>query len=202
MKSAANVLKKKTAFKEEMDRRFPAADSEKAWQKAHALLDSFYQKYADLPKGVKLHTDSFIFPAAAIYLAMREIDPDQAFAVMTKVMKERSEKIGGKLAGFTKLPGARRLFMNIWDPMCRNMFGEKSGFQNVFYPKEKDVYRMDITACPYHKYLTELGCPEINRLFCENDVYTYGSLPGIRFIRTKTIGQGDELCNFRLELEK
>ncbi len=61
---------------------------------------------------------------------------------------------------------------------------------------------MDITQCPYHKYLTELGCGELNKLFCDNDVYSYGSIPGLKFTRTKTIGDGDERCDFKMELIK
>jgi hypothetical protein len=59
---------------------------------------------------------------------------------------------------------------------------------------------MDITQCPYNKYLTELGCPELNVLFCENDVHSYGNLPGLKFTRTKTIGAGDDLCDFKMEI--
>ena len=84
--------------------------------------------------------------------------------------------------------------------MSHKMFGETSGFKNVFYPKEKGCFRMDITQCPYNKYLTEQGCPELNVLFCENDVYTYGNLPGLKFTRTKTIGAGDDLCDFKMEI--
>jgi len=29
-----------------------------------------------------MHTDGFIFPAASIYLAMKEVDPDMAYDVM------------------------------------------------------------------------------------------------------------------------
>ena len=61
---------------------------------------------------------------------------------------------------------------------------------------------MDVTACPYNKYLTEMGCPEINILFCKNDEYTYGNLPGLKFSRTKTIGAGNGLCDFKMELKK
>ncbi|MBP3819472.1 MAG: L-2-amino-thiazoline-4-carboxylic acid hydrolase [Butyrivibrio sp.] len=39
-------------------------------------------------------------------------------------------------------------------------------------------------------------------LFCENDVYSYGNLPGLKFSRTKTIGAGDDLCDFKMELMK
>ncbi|MBQ7586413.1 MAG: L-2-amino-thiazoline-4-carboxylic acid hydrolase [Lachnospiraceae bacterium] len=49
-------------------------------------------------------------------------------------------------------------------------------------------------------YLTEQGCPELNILFCENDVHSYGNLPGLKFTRTRTIGAGDDLCDFKMEL--
>ena len=55
----------------------------------------------------------------------------------------------------------KSLFVKAWDPMTRKMFGSKSGFQNVFYPKKKGEFRMDIVACPYVKYFTALGCPEL-----------------------------------------
>ena len=84
--------------------------------------------------------------------------------------------------------------------MSHKNFGPTAGFCNVFYPKEKNRFKMDITACPYHKYLTELGCPEINILFCDNDVYTYGNLPGMKFTRTQTIGGDGELCDFCMEI--
>lgn len=36
--------------------------------------------------------------------------------------------------------------------------------------------------------------------FCENDVHLYGNLPGLKFTRTKTIGAGDDLCDFKMEI--
>jgi hypothetical protein len=59
---------------------------------------------------------------------------------------------------------------------------------------------MDIIECPYNKYLTEQGCPELNILFCENDVHAYGHLPGLKFTRTGTIGAGSDRCDFKMEL--
>ena len=45
-----------------------------------------YQKYSSLPKGVRMHTDSYIFPAAAMYLSAKEFSQEKTFAVMQKVM--------------------------------------------------------------------------------------------------------------------
>ena len=75
-------------------------------------------------------------------------------------------------------------------------FGKDSGFQNRFYPKKKGEYRMDILACPYCRYFTELGCFDLTRIFCENDERGYGNLPGLVFERTGTLGKGAERCDF------
>ena len=199
-KKTIKIMKSKKVFREEISKRMSAANKEKVWKAAHKRLYKMYIEHRDLPKGVSMHTDSFIFPAAAIYLSMKEIDPDVAYDVMKKVMAERSDNMGKMLAKCCKLPGFKTFFLRMWDPMSHKMFGEASGFKNVFYPTEKGCFRMDITQCPYNKYLTEQGCPELNILFCENDVHSYGSLPGLKFSRTKTIGAGDELCDFKMEL--
>jgi hypothetical protein len=57
-------------------------------------------------------------------------------------------------------------------------------------------YGYDYTECGVVKYFRAQGIPELSPYFCLNDLprsAAYGS--GLR--RTKTIGQGDDLCNFR-----
>jgi hypothetical protein len=101
-----------------------------------------------------------------------------------------------KLSALLRFPGMRSLFVKMWDPLTRKMFGEKSGFQNVFYPKKKGEYRMDVVSCPYNRYFTELGCPELTKISCGADDHVYGDLPGLKFERTTTIGRGGERCDF------
>ena len=197
---AYKIIKSKKLFKKEMMKRFSPSDVEKIWKDAESRLYIMYTTHTDLPKGVRSHTDNFIFPAAAIYLAMKEVDESTSYEVMKKVMAEKSSKTGQMISKCCKIPGFKKFFLGMWDSLSRKMFGETAGFKNVFYPTEKGCFRMDITQCPYHIYLTEVGCPELNVLFCENDVHSYGNLPGLKFTRTKTIGAGDELCDFKMEL--
>ena len=199
-KKACKVMKSKKLFKTEIAKRFAPSETEKIWADAENRLFELYASHTDLPKGVSAHTDSFIFPAAAIYLAMKEADSEIAYDIMKTKMAEKSDKMGQMIAKCCRFPGFKKFFLNMWDSMSHKMFGESAGFKNVFYPKEKDCFRMDITQCPYHTYLTEAGCPELNVLFCENDIHSYGNLPGLKFTRTKTIGTGDELCDFKMEL--
>ncbi len=199
-KKARKVMKSKKLFKTEIAKRFAPSETEKIWADAENRLFELYASHTDLPKGVSAHTDSFIFPAAAIYLAMKEADSEIAYDIMKTKMAEKSDKMGQMIAKCCRFPGFKKFFLSMWDTMSHKMFGETAGFKNVFYPKEKSCFRMDITQCPYHTYLTEAGCPELNVLFCENDVHSYGNLPGLKFTRTKTIGAGDELCDFKMEL--
>ena len=197
---AEKTMKGKTFIEGEIKRRLSPEMSSKVWRDATLRLARMYEEHQGLSKGVAFHTNKFIFPAAAIYLSLKEYAPDEAYDILKFTMKAKSESMGCSIAKMTMIPGFKRFFLFMWDKISHSMFSEKSGFKNVFYPKKKGEFRMDITECPYHKYLKEAGCPEINILFCENDVYQYGNLPGLKFVRTKTIGAGDELCDFKMEL--
>jgi len=202
MRNVNKTMKNKEFFKKAIDAKISADASDRVWEQAHKRLAKMYRDHQDLPKRVASHTDSFIFPTAAIYLSLKKECPKQAYDIVKDTMKERAVGMGKSLAKMTSIPGFKKFFLKMWDPMSHKMFGESAGFKNIFYTCEKGTFRMDITQCPYNKYLTELGCPELNILFCENDVYIYGSLPGLKFTRTKTIGAGNELCDFKMELEK
>lgn len=197
MNKADKILDKKTWVKEELDRRLPPEQADRIWKAARERLEEYLLRYADIPKGEHAHTDSSIFPAAAIYLSMKDaIGEEEAFEIMDLFSVHLTEGPAAMLSKVMLIPGMRDLFIKMWDPMTKKMFGSASGFANRFYENSKGEYRMDITSCPYSRYLTELGCPEITKIFCTNDDRTYGDLPGLEFLRTKTIGRGGDCCDF------
>lgn len=197
MTAAERIMKKKAHIKAEMDRAMPKAQSDELWRAATEKLDSILVRYAALPKGVHMHTDKRIFPSAAIYLTVKGVfGQREAYSIIENAAAQGCKGIAKKLAFLMRIPGMRGLFISMWDPLTRRIFGTNSGFQNVFYPKEKGAYRMDIIACPYCRYFTELGCPELTKIFCENDERVYGNLPGLEFRRTGTLGRGADRCDF------
>ena len=202
MKTAEKIMRKKTAIKDEMDKSLPKAQSDSLWRQATVRLDEYLNRYSDLTKGVRLHTDNKILPMAAVYLTLKDVTGQEtAYKIVEDAAINKCAGIEKTLRRLTKLPGMRSLFIKIWDPLTKKVFGAKSGFQNTFYPKRKGEYRMDVTVCPYCRYLTELGCPELTRIFCENDERIYGNLPGIQFKRTGTMGKGAERCDFCIRKE-
>ena len=200
MNNAEKIMKKKAVIKAELDKALPKAQSDTLWQEATARLEEYLTRYSSLPKGVHIHTDSRILPSAAIYLVIKdEIGQARAYKVIEDAAVQICAGLEKKLQKLMKLPGMQSLFIKAWDPMTRKMFGAGNGFQNVFYPKKRGEYRMDVTACPYCRTFTELGCPELTRIFCDNDERMYGNLPGLKFERTGTLGKGAERCDFCLK---
>ena len=199
MENAEKIMKKKAAVKAEMDKDLPRTQSDTLWREATTKLDGFLTQYRALPKGVHMHMDSRILPSAAIYLTVKDvIGKDNAYRVIENAAVQKCKPIEKKLRKLMKLPGMQSLFLKAWDPMTKKLFGPGNGFRNVFYPKKKGEYRMDVTACPYCRYFTELGCPELTKIFCENDERIYGNLPGLAFERKGTLGKGADRCDFCL----
>ena len=53
-----------------------------------------------------------------------------------------------------------------------------------------------------YRYFTELGTPELTKIFCINDECTYGDIPGLEFIRHTTLGTGGDKCDFHIRVSK
>ena len=199
MQSASQIMKKKAAMRAELEKHLPKEEADALWLQATERLSAILTRYADLPRAMRFHTEDRIFPSAAIYLTAKErLGEKTAFSIVENAAIELTDQLGKKLARMMRLPGMRSLFVRIWDPLVRKVFGPDNGFRNAFYPKQKGEYRMDVLACPYCRYFTELGCPELTRIYCENDERTYGKLPGIAFERTGTLGKGADRCDFRI----
>lgn len=200
MKAAEKLMKKKIIIKAEMDKILPKERSDFLWKEATEKLEGLLDRYSALPKGVHVHTDSRIFPSAAIYLtAKNTIGQEKAYEMIEDAAIKGCMNIEKKLSKMLSAQWMQRLFVKAWNPMTRKLFGSGNGFQNVFYPYKSGEYRMDVTACPYFRYFTELGCPELTKIFCENDERIYGNLPGLMFVRTGTLGKGSERCDFFLK---
>lgn len=91
----------------------------------------------------------------------------------------------------------KRIFLKLFSLGVKKSFGEPSGFRHEILVKNGKAFAFNIMECPYQKYCAAEGCPELVHVFCKNDEYAYGNLPGIRFDRTKTLGTGGDACDFK-----
>ena len=70
MVSTDKIMKNKQVFKNKMDEMLTREESDKAWQDAHSRLAKMYVAYPNLSKGVRAHTDFFIFRSRQFILQL------------------------------------------------------------------------------------------------------------------------------------
>ena len=202
MKNGVTTLNHDTGFrnmKKDLVQRYGKEAAERIWQKAGQNLEGFCRQYAYLPKEVKLHTDGNMFRNAAMYMAIKEEYPDDALEIMDQGVRAEGARVAKLLSTLLRIPGTKGLMLTVFAKMLDSFFGEAAGFQSTKHCISKEEVRFDITQCPYCKYLTQIGCPEIIRFSCEVDEYIYGRLPGLEFSRTGTLGTGASCCDFCLK---
>ena len=202
MKSGVSVLNRDTGFKTvrmELTERYGREAAQRIWNNAGRILEELCASYADLPAEVKVHTDGNMFRNAAVYMAIKEEHPDAAMEIVEIAMRKEGRRVARMIGALLRIPGAKRLFMGVFAKMLENYFNEAAGFRSTKHCINKREVRFDILQCPYCKYLTEIGCPELVRISCEIDEVIYGNLPGFEFSRTGTIGTGSSCCDFCLK---
>ena len=164
---------------------------------AVTLCNEWCGQYNGLPKKEKLHTEQMIFPRAAIYLQMIQYLPQQeAITLLEEAVRIGVEPDRKRLHAVTKIPFIRPLFFTIFPRLINTMFNGEAGFKAVEIEADSRHYRVDVLQCPYAKYCTLLGCPELTATFCLSDDRVYGDMCGITFQRQGTLGRGSDKCDF------
>ena len=73
---------------------------------------------------------------------------------------------------------------------------EKYGWAAVI--PESDAYiAVDYTKCGLTDWFRDQGVPEIAPIACEGDYIHFALWKGLKFVRTKTIANGDDICDMR-----
>ena len=182
--------------------RFGTDGTATIWLDAEHRLEGFLKTTAKLSSGEQLHAEGTIYPACAIYLAIAErCGRDEAFQIMETFMRTVALEAGAKLQKIVKPRFMRRIFMKGFGVVGSKMFGETAGFEQKLYENKSTHLRMDILACPYLRHCIAADARELAPLFCANDEYAYGNLPGIEFKRAGTLARGNDRCDFELTLK-
>ena len=205
MKSGVWVLDHDTGYrniKKELVRKYGKEQVQQIWEKAGKTWEELCARYAHLPEKMKQHTDGQMFRMAAVYMALKEAYPEVALEILGAGVEREGRRIAKMLSCALHIPGMDYVFLRIFAKMLGSSFNEDAGFKSTEHCMSKNEVRFDIHQCPYCKYLTELGCPEIIHFSCEIDEWIYGNLPGLKFERAGTLGTGADKCDFCLKRAK
>ena len=66
MKTAEQIMKKKASMRAELEKHLTEEEADALWRQATERLSAILKRYADLPKSMRFHTESRIFPSAAV----------------------------------------------------------------------------------------------------------------------------------------
>ncbi len=168
---------------------------EKVYQRTAKLLED----NQDSNKALQSHLQQ-ILPCIAFYevLIEKEGNREKALEVYDQWSLLGMEKAKKSIQNLMKIPGLYRLTPGIFNYLIDKMFGAEAGFQSKKVPGVKGFAR-DMVLCPYQLTCKKYGYPELTQFFCKSDDITYGSMhPKLVWGRTKTLGRGDDYCDFRL----
>lgn len=169
--------------------------------RAQARYDELY---AHRPRfhhpALRQHLEESILPGLALYQTLREESDDQeaVLAEIDRILAALVERSGRRqlvqVMGRLPDPFAILRIVNRW-AMKRVYPPEGWRFEWVEDSDQRIAY--DARECFYLNVLTAYGAPELTAHFCAVDDLLFGDLPGIAWERTKTLGRGDDRCDFR-----
>ena len=135
-----------------------------------------------------------ILPRVALYQALSQeaLPGEDVEATMRKYMQNivAAEKHAAT-AKLEAIPGFYFLYSKAFLRIMRT-----SDLWESTQAHDKDHFEATITKCLWHTACVEAGCPALCRLFCDVDDVTYGGLKKLGFSRTKTLGYGENCCDF------
>lgn len=135
-----------------------------------------------------------ILPRIALYQALSQgaLPGEDTEATMRSYMRNivAAEK-HASTARLEAIPGFYVLYRKIFLRVMRT-----SDLWESTQTYGKDHFEATITKCLWHTACVEAGCPALCRLFCDVDDVTYGGLKKLGFSRTKTLGYGEDCCDF------
>ncbi len=166
-----------------------------------ARFDELCSENKDEAKAMRPHTHVKIYPCIALLDAQIKngISRDKALEFNFAFIKWRSEVAANMVKKLMKIPFVYKKVPMMFGNMTKKNFGTRQNFAATFHELSSREMHFDMTKCPYSDICTKYGYPEITKAFCRGDDIVYGDMhPKIVWGRTKTIGDGDKVCNFKL----
>ena len=200
-------------------RTTPRMPRAQVWQRAlakrvdevdAALLMSYVQaRYESLyerrprfvQRALRMHFEQHILPGIALYQVLREQWRDEARVNNTIETLFRASAAlyppRRLTAWLRRLPSPFGVFRGALRQTLRRDF-PREGWDLEWIENSDACIAFDIHRCFYLRVLTHYGVPELTQHFCQLDDELAEALPPtIGWERTRTLGRGYDVCNFR-----
>ena len=188
-----NYLNKSTfkGIKSELTLKYGVSKSDEIWKYANS---EYHKIEIDEPDADKT-SRSYVFPAVSIYRAIEHYAPGEALGIMRSYGTKTGLKLKKMFGRITSLPGMPALMWKNMDKIAAKM---SSGYDVKNLWVEKDKCYMDVVACPLYDKAKALGAPEAVQMICCMDKEYMNGFRGVDYKRTKSVAEGDDCCDYRL----
>lgn len=176
-------------FKKELLNKFGDEKTSFIWKDAQTYLQDLEKNYPDLKK------KESIFPAVALYRAIEKHASGEALPFIRDYGTKIGLKVGNIIKVITALPGVPNLLWKKMDVVANKM---SSGYECKDVILTKHQLKMNVIGCPLYDGAKKLGTPEAAQLFCCMDKVYMTKMRGVAYQRTKSIAEGDDVCDYQL----
>lgn len=160
------------------------------WNEMQVELDKLEKEYPELDK------KESILPAAAIYRIIEKIKPGKGLETIRDYGTQLGRKMEGILKTITALPGVPNFIWKHMDKIANKM---SSGYECREVIVKEHECSLDVVGCLLYDSAKKVDVPEVAQLFCCMDKVYMNGMRGVRYQRTKSIAEGDDCCDYRLE---
>ena len=178
-------------------------------KKAREILNKAGDRYLDLYAGremysnhaLRKHLEENILPGIALYQSLLDDDEtqDRAIELAEIAFRELSLSNRKMIERLGKMPIYYGLMRAMIKRMMRLNFPAE-GWDTEWVEVSGKEIAFNMKRCFYLDVLEKYGVVELTILYCRMDDWIYkNSSPFVNWARKKTLGQGDECCDFRFE---
>ena len=129
-------------------------------------------------------------------LRKRGISLEKALEYVRRETRRAAESKRERMRNLAGFPFAYRLYRMTVKRYMKKFFPEE-GWRTEWVQRNGQEIHFNLHRCIYWDLTNAHGCPELCRVYCENDDIVFsGLLPKIRFERSGTLGGGAQYCDF------
>ncbi len=172
------------------------------------VLEEFENLLPEVPvfiqkqNNVNFHRGPFTLSQYRVLLNEFSYDKEKAFEILDAIVSEQCKQELDHSWTMRFILGRLNKWPKIVEKMKKRMnTTEEKGWLGELIKDEETVMSFNCTQCGLTIWLENQSAPEICPAFCNTDYVTASYMKGLKLIRTKTIGYGDDICDFRYYLE-
>ena len=187
-------VKQQKQINEFLNEEFGTAKGAELFGNQEIILNGLIENIRNKSKNQRRMLVQTILPRIALYKAILKegISDEMVYKHMQKYMIDivASQKHLSTVK-MEKVPGFYFLYSNIFLRIVRT-----SDLWESVQKCGKNYFDVTMKKCLWHTACVENDCEKLCYLFCDVDNVTYGGLNKIGFSRTKTLGYGEDCCDF------